>query len=89
MTLAVVAACVYCAGFDVAVAGTCCSRWGGATRAFFHDFDDNLERQSMSFVPRLVAGRWRIRYAADAAELELLSGQLRNSQPYRWWSVAL
>ena len=56
----VVAAYVYRAGFDVAVAGVCCSRWSGAKRAFFHDFDDILERRSMSFVPRLVAaeGRW-------------------------------
>ena len=59
-TFEVVAAYVYRAGFDVAVAGVCCSRWSGAKRAFFHDFDDILERRSMSFVLRLVAaeGRW-------------------------------
>ena len=72
---------VYRAEFHV-----CSSRWSGATRVFSHDFDDILEGRSMSFVPRLVACRGRIRYAAGAAELELLAGQSCNSQP---WSVAL
>ena len=77
-TFEVVAAYVYRAEFDVAVAGVCCSCWSGATRAFSHNFDDILERPSMSFVPRLVAGRGRIRYAADAAELEQSANQSRN-----------
>ena len=59
--LEVVAAYAYRAEFDVAVAGACRSRWSGATRAFSHDFDDMLESPSMSFVPRKVAGRGRIR----------------------------
>jgi len=53
--LEVVAAYAYRAEFDVAVAGACCSRWSGATRAFSHDFDDMLESPSMFFVPRRVA----------------------------------
>ena len=88
-TFEVVAACVYHAEFDVAVVGAGCSCWSGVTWTFSHDFDDILESPAMSFVPRLVACRWRIREAADAAELILLAGQSRNSQSCRWWSVVL
>ena len=75
----VVAACVYRAEFDVADVGACCSCWSGATRVFYHDFDDILERPSMSFVPRRVAGRGQIPYAVGAADLEQSAGQARNS----------
>ena len=65
-TFKVVAVYVYRAGLDdVAVHAVCCSRWSGATRAFFHDFDDILGHRSMSFVPRLVAAEGR-RLRADS-----------------------
>jgi len=78
-TFEFVAAYVYRAEFDVAVAGVCCSRWSGATRAFSRDFDGSLSVD----VLRATVGR---RSRADSVRRRhcgagTVAGQSRNPQP--------